>query len=136
MVTGNLDMIPLTDRVHRIANRLHQVVNGTGIVITGTGCIVDRDLNSVEADVFPGTRRQGGSKDENAAITLETDLEIEGQDKVLPLLGVNQHIVTGFMRVEAALLHQGPWRRLIAVHPALGAAPVEEQEPTLALLCF
>ena len=70
----------------------------------GVRRVVDGDLDAVEADVLAGPGRQRRGPDEDPAVALRADLEVEGQHEVLQGLLVDQHVVAG-VGVQAAVLN-------------------------------
>ena len=130
-VAGDFEVIPLADLLHGVSRRLDKVVKSTGIVIGGARRVIDRDFDAVPADVFSRRRCERGSAHKNPAIASFADLEVQREHKILPLLGVDKHVMAGLVRIQRPLFHGGSGRRPIAVHPALESLAVEEQQPAV-----
>ena len=133
-VAGDLNMVPCTDRLHRLPGWLNEVVECAGIVVTRPGRVVDGNLDAIEPHVLSRPGGEGRSAHEDAAVATLADLKIEREEKVFPLLRVHEHVVAGFMGVKAAFLDRRARRSAITVHPARGALAVEQQQPTCATL--
>ena len=126
-------MVPLARRLHRVSLGLDQVVDRAGVAVTGAGAIKDLYLQGVETQVVARRARQHLERpgaDEDAAVAVLDDLEVQGQDKIAPgLLGiVHAGEAAAEVRVDAALLH-----RTLALGNAVGLPAVErlavEQQP-------
>src|SRR5438552_3335481 len=103
-------------------------------MIAGAGSVIDRDFDPVPSHVLSRTRCERGGANKNPAVAAFADLEIERQQKVFPLLGVNEHIVAGLVRIQCAVLYGSARGSAVAVHPSGECFAVEEQYPAGAAL--
>jgi hypothetical protein len=122
----DVEVIPFAGRFHGVLERFDQIINGARVVVTGGLGIVDGNLNAVETDVFAWTRGEGSGANKNAAVAAGTDLKVEREQKLGPLLGVNEHVMPALVRVEAGFLHGSATGFLVTGHPAVCGLPVEE----------
>src|SRR5262245_33901295 len=97
---GDIEVIPFPGGFHGVFQWLNQVVDGAGIVVAGRLGVIDGNLDAVKADIFAGTRSQRGRPDKYAAVAAGTDFEVEREQKLGPLLGVDEHVMSALMRVE------------------------------------
>ena len=130
----DLDVIPFADGLHGVLGRFDQIVDGARIVVARPRRIVDRDFQSIEADIFSGAGGQREGADEDSAVAAFADFEIDRSHEVVPLLRMHKHVVTGLVGVEHAALDRCARRRAVTVHPAGVRFAVEEQQPARAAL--
>src|SRR5262245_40494695 len=89
LVAGDLDVVPLSGRSHRVPAWPGKVIDRSGVVITRRGRIENLHFDAVKADVLARAWLQRGGADKNATVATWADFEIQFQFKIGPLLGVN-----------------------------------------------
>ena len=78
-IAGNQHVVPLACWLHRILRRCNEVIESTSIMKPIRRRVVDCDFDSVKAHIFAFTRLEWKRSDEDAAIALGADLEIQRQ---------------------------------------------------------
>src|SRR5262249_21222289 len=131
---ANRYAVPFTNRFHRVFPWFHQIVDRPGVVVASVLAVEDLHLDSVIAHVLARPRRQRRGADEDAAVAALADLEIAGQDEIVPLLFMDHHVMAALVRVDAAVLDRPFAWLLVARHPAIERLAVEEQDPAFGLL--
>src|SRR5205814_1220258 len=109
-------------------------VDRSRVMKTGGLRIVDGNLDSVKAHIFAGAGSEWKRADEDAAVALLADLEIERKLEVVMNLVVNQHVPAAFVRIDGPFLDRPLTGLLAAGHPALERLAVENQRPAGLLL--
>ena len=96
--------------------------------------VVDGDLEAVEADILARSRLEGKRADEDPAVALRAELELEGQLIVVERFFVDEHVVAG-VGIESPVLDMALRERLpLRAHPPGRRAAVEEELPAGSLL--
>ena len=96
--------------------------------------VIDGNLDPVEADILARPRFERPGADEDSAIALGADLELEGQLVILERPFEDEHVIAG-VRVEGPVLHMALGERLpLRTHPPRRRAAVEEELPAGSLL--
>jgi hypothetical protein len=88
-----------------------------------------RRLDPIEADILAGARFERPGADEDSAIALRADLELEGQLVILERPFKDEHVIAG-VRVEGPVLDMALGERFpLRAHPPRRRAAVEEELP-------
>ncbi len=131
LIAGDFQVVPFALWFHRVLRRLHKIVESPSVVEVVGCCVVDGNFESVEAHILAFSRLQRKRTNEDAAVALGTNFEVQRQREVVVNLFVDQHVVAG-MGIQGAVRHVGCINRLFfGVEPAVGGLAIEQQDPTV-----
>ena len=125
---GQFDVVPL-------AGRLHGVLGGGQAVVDGAAVVAGQLLDQAAVDHLHLEARINlvvgvGDAEEDPAVALGVDLEVDAEDEVAELLVVVGPAAAALVRVDAAVLDVGGRQVLAGFQlPVLGLLAIEQELP-------